>query len=83
MTKEENCAILFHRPFDMTDIIEIRANGTSQKYMIKNNMSNLVEEITNWVLVEKLEKIYVKSEIPFAEELALYLQVRVKVEDMK
>ena len=50
--------------------------------IIKNNMDNLVQEITNWSIVENSKNIYVISDIPFAEELAKNLKININVEDM-
>ena len=69
-------AILYHNPFTMTDTLAIYVNGNFQTYIIKNNMDNLVQEITNWSIVENSKNIYVISDIPFAEELAKNFKYR-------
>lgn len=79
---QERDAVLYHNPFDMNDRLLIFINGDFQSYTIKNNMENLVQELTNWSIVEELKKIYVISDIPFGEELARNLQINTKVEDM-
>lgn len=79
---QEGDAILCHNPFTMTDTLAIYTNGNLQTYIIKNNMDNLVQEITNWSIVENSKNIYVISDIPFAEELAKNLKININVEDM-
>lgn len=82
MTPDERCVILIHNPFAMTDTLTIHINGNLYNYIIKNNMENLVQELTNWSIVEQIEKIYVVSDFPFAEELMKNLKIDIKVEDM-
>lgn len=79
---QERDAVLYHNPFDMNDRLLIFINGDFQSYTIKNNMENLVQELTNWSIVEELKNIYVISDIPFAEELAKNLKININVEDM-
>lgn len=82
MTPDERCAILIHHPFAMTDTLILHIDGNFYKYIVKNNMENLAQELTNWSLVEQIEKIYVISDFPFAEELMKNLKIDIKVEDI-